>query len=73
MDYEEMFDVLIGKVGKEEIGRIVVEKHGKEELSRIIVEKHCPHSYHLSESKHCGTNLQYCSNCWAKALGMEEE
>jgi hypothetical protein len=53
--YEEIFDVLI-------------EKLGKEELSRTIIDQECPSSFDLLNTKPCGTYPQNCSKCWTKAV-----
>jgi hypothetical protein len=60
MDYENVFDK-------------TVEKFGKEEIGRLIVGEICPNAIGLEALLDCGTYPQNCSNCWARALGMEEE
>jgi hypothetical protein len=60
MDYKKILDALIEQIGEAELGR-------------IIVEKDCPHSYHLSDTKGCGSSSQNCYKCWAKAVGLKLE
>jgi len=62
MDYKKILVALIEQIGEAELGR-------------IIVEKDCPHSYHLSDTKDCGSNSQNCDKCWAwaEALGLKQE
>ena len=72
MDYKKMFNALIEKIGKEEIGRIIVEKICKEGIGRIVIRNTCPSLFDLLDAKECKLDLQECPGCWAKALGLEE-
>jgi hypothetical protein len=60
MDYRKMLDVLIKKLGREEIGR-------------IIIGEICPATFGLATLEECATYPQNCRKCWAEALGLEEE
>jgi hypothetical protein len=58
MDYKKMFDKLVKKLGREEIGR-------------VIVGQICSGMFELTMVEDCGTYPQNCRRCWAGALGME--
>jgi hypothetical protein len=60
VDYKKILTTLIEEIGEAEIGR-------------IIIREGCPGLFGLSHVIYCVTDQGDCPDCWANALGMEEE